>query len=1073
MTNETDNLEDLRKIDLPFDIDNVDPQCIKCVRNQLKKYEKYAFKDETMATGKFLVPCTGIPKHIIDPTVKSSLTDDQLEDYMSVIDPITFAKRFIQDNKGNPWIARDPHQVEVLKCTSRRRVLRISRRTGKTALVVVDIIFNAYTNKKKKILVIGPQKKHTQEVFNRIKEIIYANPILSDSVVTDVTAPHPKIVFKNGTEIRGFAGGAKGKGEGLAVRGEDADLIYCFPKGTLVSTSVFGVRPIESLRLKDTILGGNQEGIQIGEITNLLLNKGQTMTLSTALGKITCTPDHPLFNGKEDIPAKQADSVIFSLAHQNLTFSKEVILARLLGFVYGDGWASQKSIGFSGQPEDLEQVIEDLSLLGDIRHKVSSRTTENKKRNIKGFGAEFHSQYLYPILKDFLPQGKKVYQPIRVPKHIMNGLDYLKTSFLSGLFSAEATSFKFQKNGITPRSIELKMCSSKENWIRDWFKDISTLLADIGIDYSLKFKYFFDEYNKESRYYGIIKVFGEESNLLKYANKIGYCYNYQKTIDMNSFLAYSHYKKIWKQKCWRRNRIIRKYENCSSSEAARRTKINKATIKYHRSHDIYNNLYSENLLTCKEYINKITWKENFVVLPIYKQSTRYNQEEPLVDVYNLTSTASNRYFASGIFTHNCEEAAYIEEDSFKSVISPILYTTPEVKLTAFSTPAPFRNTFYQYCKENPIYKEYHYNYKVLPWWKQIEQERENLTEDQWKTEYLAEFPEGDAGVYKPSYIDRALKTYLYSEIQPHMMWRYVMGVDWNEKHGAEIVVIGYNPLTRRYQVVEAECIESSEFTQLKSVDKVIELNKKWRPSFVYIDSGNGSTNAELLRKTAQEHSMNNGDFATAKLLMTLRKYDSGASITTRDPITNEKLKKPAKSFMVNAAVRMFEQGLINISTHDHILEKQLRNYIIERMTPTGNPVYGLQEPKVLDHRLDAFNLACVGFQLEFNDLHVVQHVNRAGAALDPRIIQTNEKGQKELIKNVPEQRSMDTIKTPLEAIAFPYLPGRVDTLEGIRTNRLGWDTDQEELEKAKFIQRRRSHDKIRGRFSKKPKRTNI
>ena len=59
------------------------------------------------------------------------------------------------------------------------------------------------------------------------------------------------------------------------------------------------------------------------------------------------------------------------------------------------------------------------------------------------------------------------------------------------------------------------------------------------------------------------------------------------------------------------------------------------------------------------------------------------------------------------------------------------------------------------------------------------------------------------------------------------------------------------------------------------------MNKKWEPDYIYIDAGNGATNAELLYSKAKKAS-STGDKITARLLKTLKKYDSGSNITVKD-----------------------------------------------------------------------------------------------------------------------------------------------------------------------------------------------
>jgi hypothetical protein len=209
------------------------------------------------------------------------------------------------------------------------------------------------------------------------------------------------------------------------------------------------------------------------------------------------------------------------------------------------------------------------------------------------------------------------------------------------------------------------------------------------------------------------------------------------------------------------------------------------------------------------------------------------------------------------------------------------------------------------------------------------------------------------------------------------------------------------------------------------------------------------------------------------LLDILKKYDSGSSIKVLDPVSSEEVRKPAKPFMVNASIRLFEQGLIKVSSGDHTLEKQLRNYIVERITPTGTPVYGLQEPKVLDHRLDALNLAIVAFHLEFNDLYKITTVDTIGAALDPRLVNRSDNLQEQASKaekdGSPETRRIDS-KSNL-GLFYSTMAGRVDNEPFERKhNRPGWESDTENIEEMRALRQRRS----RGRMnSNRPTRTNI
>jgi hypothetical protein len=1057
-----DELADLRKLELPFDVDEVDPQCHECIRAQLIKYEKHQSADGKSCKGRFLVDCSGIPKDTIDPTVKMGLSAEQIDNIEAVKDITKFSKKYLKLPDGSSWEAR-PYQAAVLKCSSRRKVLRIGRRSGKTDSVCVEICYYLYTKKRSRILVVGPQKVHVQEIFSRVRAFIAASPLLRDSIVHDISAPYYQLELANGSELRGFAAGTKGNTEGTSIRGQNADRIYCFPKGTLVNTSEFAIKPIEKLTLEDSVLGGDESGVRIGDVKSLFVHKDRLITIPTALNVVKCTYDHPLFNGTDDIPAKEATEVIASLYHQDLTFGYENVLCRLLGSLYGDGWISNEAVGFSGQELDLEQIKADLRVLGDRDHVVTGRQTTNENLGISGWGAQLNSTYTYPFFKDLHPTGEKVFQQLRVPKMIMEGKSYFKSSFLSGLFSAESTGVTYQTNKRTPRPISLTMFSTKEDWINTWFSDIGKLLSDLEIRYTYKVNYL----EEKNRYVGLIAVCNQKENIDLFIERIGFCHNAEKTVQANTYKLFRHYEKTWNKESWKKNRRIRS-QSCSSLDASKKLNLSLSTVKYHKA--LYDELYSNPLLTPEEYINKIRWQGNYVKLPILKENVRYSDE--LVDVYNLTSGANNRFFAGGYFTHNCEECDYVDENALQGAVLPILHTTPTTTLVAFSTPSGFKSVYYSMCCDSPSYKEYYYTYKVLPHWKTVEAEKSSFTEEQWNREYLANFGDTESGVYKPTYVDRALTNYEYSNITNHPAWKYTIGTDWNEKHGTEICVLGYNTHTHMFQVAETLLIEKSEFTQLSGVSKLLEMNKKWKPSFIYIDSGNGSTNYELLRKTAYENSTRDGDRDTARLLQILKRYDSGASIEIRDPVSQQKVKVPAKPFMVNASVRLFEQNKIRISSFDNVLEKQLRSYIIERLTPTKTPVYGLSEPKVLDHRLDALNLAIVAFQLEFSDLHTQNVCMETASVADPRTVKSSENSRNKTEDerySRPEERRMESAE--MTWVEQQLFSNRVKSdLSHIPSNKPGWSEDKEGQRRSEWLHRRRSRGNVE---RNRPNRSNI
>jgi hypothetical protein len=93
-------------------------------------------------------------------------------------------------------------------------------------------------------------------------------------------------------------------------------------------------------------------------------------------------------------------------------------------------------------------------------------------------------------------------------------------------------------------------------------------------------------------------------------------------------------------------------------------------------------------------------------------------------------------------------------------------------------------------------------------------------------------------------------------------------------------------------------------------------------------------------------------------------FDFGSNLETRDPFTKQKIKKNAKGFLVENAVRFFENGLIRYPGSDEELTNQLQSYTVDRVSDSGRCVYKAGEKG--DHTLDALMLSLVAYALEMS-----------------------------------------------------------------------------------------------------------
>lgn len=337
-----------------------------------------------------------------------------------------------------------------------------------------------------------------------------------------------------------------------------------------------------------------------------------------------------------------------------------------------------------------------------------------------------------------------------------------------------------------------------------------------------------------------------------------------------------------------------------------------------------------------------------------------------------------------------DEMDMIPESTLEKVVMPILLTDPngDVCLIATSTPIGKRARFYDLCLNDPTFKEDYLPSSVLPQWAANKEliigkaDRETVM-----SEYMAAFIDSDHGVFKPSYVYRSMGDYSYEELASKEWWTRnysitssdqiirCIGIDWNKNAGTEYVVVTYVPHAHVYYVSDVVNISSGEFSAARWREELIRLNYKWRPDYIYADDGYGQTIIEDLRVISAniqaKPNKNLQDIETAKLDSRLKSIFFSQKITLRNPVDGTLMEKPAKEFLVENTKRILEetkngdQPIFFFSNEDEQLKDELLHYIVERRNKSNNkPVYGTDNDKIGDHRLDALMLALAGIQIE-------------------------------------------------------------------------------------------------------------
>lgn len=350
-----------------------------------------------------------------------------------------------------------------------------------------------------------------------------------------------------------------------------------------------------------------------------------------------------------------------------------------------------------------------------------------------------------------------------------------------------------------------------------------------------------------------------------------------------------------------------------------------------------------------------------------------------------------------------DEADYLDDESIET-ISALLIDSPNVILWAGSTISDQRGPFYRWCHEGIKNNEMQERWDAveagvpgallipgdrpttvrdwtefyLPstespnWTPELAAElRLTMSEDGWRREIMVEFGDETQGVFKGKYLTKILQSprsdYNYTDIDPKdpkalpKGTSIAIGVDWDKyQAGPNICVTA--KIGRRYQVIHREEIPRGEYTLQEAVRRIIGLNDKYNPKYIYVDRGYGESQYEQLRYYGKKH-------PETKLVEKVKGIAFQGVVPVKDVLTGKVENKKFKHFMINTTQKYLEEGLLLFSRDDEVLYKQMNEYMVVRHSLAGEPIYSSGN----EHALDAFMLTLLAFRLEEDNDDIAIH----------------------------------------------------------------------------------------------------
>lgn len=156
------------------------------------------------------------------------LTQEELQYLKILTNPILWAESTLRDprpGKESLKIKLRDYQKEILLDPANQKVIRAGRRLGKTATMVVNMLWFATTNPETIQIFATPYDNQARLIYDELMKYITASPDLQASLKRSVKSPY-EIELKNGSKIKGFTAGTRSGAEGGSLRGQAAQFLY-------------------------------------------------------------------------------------------------------------------------------------------------------------------------------------------------------------------------------------------------------------------------------------------------------------------------------------------------------------------------------------------------------------------------------------------------------------------------------------------------------------------------------------------------------------------------------------------------------------------------------------------------------------------------------------------------------------------------------------------------------------------------------------------------------------------------------------------------------------------------------
>lgn len=447
----------------------------------------------------------------------------------------------------------------------------------------------------------------------------------------------------------------------------------CLPKDSIVITSK-NHTPIGNIyeRFKNgetfKVLGYDTGKKEYGyyDVTNVWEKPAREMIgLLTETGRLLkCTPEHKVLSKQGFRDAISCEELAIPL-QQPYSERHELNKARLVGHVFGDGWAGTRQVGFSGKgcEEDLKQIKTDLLRLGIKSSNICTRNTfstitsaSGKTVKVKGVSQSIHTSW-----KGFdffsrlgVPIGEKAVCDYGIPEWIKGASKEEKAEFLAALIGSDGTIISPAKkvpSDFNPVRLSFNKIEEKEDNAIQFANDISALFSDVGIEVSNICK---REGNLrkdgKTTIKGVITIAKNTSNMIRFLENVGYRYCAKKEKEAQKWLCYL---KARKKVIEERENLRQKAFELQKQGLGKRRIAKKLGIKEYEAREW---IYSKGKAGVpKGFPSFKEWVSERITEGVIFEKVALKTNIPAESLYDISVDKVHNFVANGCIVHNCHE----------------------------------------------------------------------------------------------------------------------------------------------------------------------------------------------------------------------------------------------------------------------------------------------------------------------------------------------------------------------------------------------------------------------------------